>query len=133
MARGNGEGSIFKHRGRWCGQISLGFDKENKRDRRTVYGETKRDVQDQLLKLRQDHRDGRLIDPSRDTVGEFLKRWLDVCIRIDREPKTYECYEVIVRRHIDSLTRALPVTPGAGTQGSPADPNRPRSARAARD
>ena len=51
--RGRGEASIFQHEsdGRWVASLSLGFDADGKRKRKTVYGSTKKQVQDELRKI----------------------------------------------------------------------------------
>jgi len=50
--RGRGEGSISQRPdGVWEGSVSLGYDGEGKRRRKTVYGKIKAEVQDKLREL----------------------------------------------------------------------------------
>ena len=73
-----GSGGTVSHRpdGRWEGKISLGFATNGKRIRRSVYGKTQKEVQDQLAKLRCQKNDQTLEKPGRRTVKETLDQWL---------------------------------------------------------
>ena len=52
------EGSIFRRRdGRWCAILSLGWE-NGRRRRKSYYGTTAAEVQEQLLKARSDHSRG---------------------------------------------------------------------------
>ena len=76
--RGNGEGSIYQRAdGRWCATITVGYDERGKRRRRTVFGRTKKEVRDELTKLSNQKLNGTLRGPSRLTVVQFLKRWIE--------------------------------------------------------
>jgi integrase len=73
--RGAGEGSIFRRAdGRWCAQIDLGFA-DGKRQRKLVYGSTRRAVQDKLDELRMQRKQGVPLNSHKDTLGAFLDRW----------------------------------------------------------
>jgi hypothetical protein len=51
--RGRGEGSVFQREdGVWVGSLSLGLTAGGKRNRKTVYGATKKEVLDELDRLR---------------------------------------------------------------------------------
>lgn len=74
--RGHGEGGVTQRRdGRWMGRVSLGW-RDGKRLRKTVYGHTRREVTDKLRTLLQEAHDGMLTTDERQTVGEFLRQWL---------------------------------------------------------
>ena len=99
-ARGNGEGSIFRRTdGRWCAQVSLGYE-GGRRKRKTVYGDTRREVKDQLTKLMHDKQRGLPVSMERQTVEQFLKHWLEDLARPSIRPSTYRSYEQLVRIHI---------------------------------
>lgn len=99
--RGRGEASVFQREadGLWVGTISMGFDGDGKRKRRTVYGTTKREVLDKLSELRSDARVGNLPGVSGMTVGQLVSQWLKVS-----EPKsavrTFEERERLVKNHL---------------------------------
>lgn len=93
--RGHGEGSIY-HRsdGRWAASISLEDGK-----RKTFYGKTRKEVQEQLKIALREQQQGLLLAGPLQTVEQFLTQWLEDrkgAIRI----RTYERYEELVRLHI---------------------------------
>lgn len=51
--RGNGEGSIYysDRLGRWIGQISLGYKQDGSIKRKSVYGKTRKEVNEKMQKL----------------------------------------------------------------------------------
>lgn len=77
--RGRGEGSISKVPGRdlWRARLTAGRDAQGKLIRKTVYGPTKRDVQEKLTRLQNEKLDGKLLAVGRLTVKELLDRWLE--------------------------------------------------------
>ena len=98
--RGNGEGSITKRGdGRWMGQANLGWQ-DGKRCRKTVYGRTKREVQDKLREALHRSDLGLPALPEQETVGAFLLRWL-VVKEGQVRPRTFESYEQVVRCHLE--------------------------------
>jgi hypothetical protein len=73
--RGRNEGGIYQRAdGQWVGSLSLGYDDKGKRIRRTVYGESKKQIQDKLDELRQKVRGGQPLDAEKLTVATFLQR-----------------------------------------------------------
>lgn len=99
--RGNGEGSISQRPdGRWMAQISMGVGADGKRVRRTVYGWTKKEVQDQLAKLQGQKFDGTLSKPGKTTLADFLNRWLEDVVRLNVRDRTYDCYRRTIEKHI---------------------------------
>jgi len=70
-----------------------------KRNRRFVYAKTKGEVEQRLLKLKQDSAMGTLVRPSRESLADYLAEWL-------RVGKTYwagstsEGYAISVNKHI---------------------------------
>jgi integrase len=99
--RGRGEGGIHQLKsGLWQGKISLGYDGNGKRNRRTVYAQTKRDLQDKIRKIQGDFALGQLADPTGLTVQGWMLNWLDNTARVKTSPTTYDRYEQLVRLHI---------------------------------
>jgi integrase len=109
--RGHGEGSIFQRAdGRWTASVDLGFVNGK---RKRIYGKTRKEVADKLKALHRDQSLGINIAPEKQTVEQFLTRWLEN-VKGRNRPRTYESYEVVVRRHIlphigsHELSRLLP-------------------------
>jgi len=103
--RGGGEGTVHQRPdGRWEGRFDLGYqlgtDGRRRRTRRSFYGKTRRSVIEQMEEFRADLKAGVNIAVKRVPLREWLQYWLEHVIKPNREPTTYELYEVLVRRHI---------------------------------
>jgi integrase len=99
--RGRNEGSIFQREsdGRWVGSISLGFSGERKRRRKTIYGESKKEVQDKIRELQNSAAAGRLPTGGAMSVADYFRVWLDG-IKASIEPTTWALYDGHFRNHI---------------------------------
>ncbi|MDZ4781470.1 MAG: tyrosine-type recombinase/integrase [Planctomycetia bacterium] len=113
--RGNGEGSIYQRSdGRWCGCINIGYNGAGKRQRKVVYGATKKEVQDGLTKLQGKKLGGVLVKVERQTVAEFLTWWLESVAKGRIRATTYANYETMIRVHVNprlgglALAKLLP-------------------------
>ena len=101
--RGANEGSIFRRDdGRWCAVLNLGWE-GGKRRRKYVYGVTAAEVQEQLLKARTDHAAGLPVRTDRQTVAQFLDRWLEDSVRPSVRPLTHEQYRQHVKLYLAPL------------------------------
>lgn len=69
--KANGEGTIFRYKNGWRGQIYLGGK------RISVSGKTKAEVVDALAEKRVDFARGDLTNPSNITVEEWVNYWID--------------------------------------------------------
>ncbi|HEV3383918.1 MAG TPA: tyrosine-type recombinase/integrase [Gemmata sp.] len=99
--RGREEGSIFQRTdGRWASEISLGYDGNGKRIRKTVYGADKGEVAEKLRKLQADNDAGRLVETEQLTTGEYLTRWLDNTAKNLVGLQTWERYRQLVELHL---------------------------------
>jgi len=94
--RGHGEGTI-KHRadGLWEARISLPAGK-----RKSFYGKSRREVQDKLRAALRDVDAGLDLTAGRQTVGQFLDRWLADVVTPAKAWKTTATYADIVRLHL---------------------------------
>jgi integrase len=108
--RGNGEGSIYQRASStWCATISVGYDSGGKRKRRTLFGESKQDVQTKLAKLANEVAHQRDIEPQRIKLGEYLDRWLKDGARPRVRDTTYANYEGVVKNHIKPHLGGVPL------------------------
>ena len=74
--RGKGEGGIHKRPdGRWEARLDLGFV-NGKRQRKSVYGRTRREVADKLRTAHNSAADGTLVIDERLTVEAWLNHWV---------------------------------------------------------
>lgn len=98
--RGQGEGSIYKRKdGRWTAAINLGY-KAGKLKRKVFYGKTRKDVSDTLTAELAKLKRGIPIVTERQTLKQFLDRWLTDSVKMSVKESTYISYEQQVRVHI---------------------------------
>lgn len=94
--RGHGEGSIYlRSDDRWAASISLEGGK-----RKTFYGKTRREVQEQLKTALHQQQQGMLVTAPQQKVGSFLAHWLEDVHKHTVRPRTYERYEAAIRLHL---------------------------------
>jgi integrase len=98
--RGQGEGSIYRRKdGRWVSEVQLGF-RNGKRERKFVYGKTRKEVADKLTDILNKQRQGLPIVADKQIVKQFLDHWLEDCIRPTVRLSTYISYEQQIRLRI---------------------------------
>lgn len=98
--RGPGEGTITQRAdGRWMARLDLGIV-NGKRKRQTLYGKTRKEVAEKLTKSQHDRQQGLPIAVARQTVGQFLDRWLEDVVRPTVRAKTLHSYAQMVRLHL---------------------------------
>ncbi len=96
--RGQNEGTIYKRKdGRWEGAITIP-NSEGKRKR--FYGETAKEVREQLTAFLRALDQGEPISLNRQTVGQFLEKWLTETARPKIRPSTYVSYQSKVANYL---------------------------------
>jgi integrase len=99
--RGQNEGSVFQRLdGRWCGIISLGRRDNGRPNRKYFYGATAGEVQEAMTKAKGDVLKGLSVAVERQTVGQFLERWLEQSAKPTVRPLTYEQYAQHVKLYL---------------------------------
>jgi integrase len=99
--RGQGEGTIYKRKdGRWAAAVTLGYQ-GGKFKRKTVYGKTRKEVQDKLTIELRKVQQGLPIVNERHTLAQFLKSWLESVAKPSVRPKTYRTYSDLVKLHLE--------------------------------
>lgn len=109
--RGDGEGTIYQRPdGTWAAQVSLGHDPlTGKRKRRSIYGRTRKEVQEKLTKLLREVQTGEYIEPTKITLSAWLKKWLATYKKGELSASAYEDYEGHIRRHIAPVLGEIPL------------------------
>jgi integrase len=99
--RGANEGNIYLRRdGRWEARVQVGWD-GGRRRRKSFYGKTRRGVQEQLTRALRDLQQGLPVaTDERQTVENYLRKWLTEVVRPAQRPRTYTTYEGWVRCHL---------------------------------
>ncbi len=77
--------------------------------RKTFYGKTRKDVSERLKVAMRDQQQGTLVTNDRQTVAQYLTRWLESSARPSVKVKTYEGYESIVRVRVVPGIGRLPL------------------------
>lgn len=99
--RGQGEGSIYQRAsdGMWVSVIDLGWH-NGKRSRKYLYGKTRADVAEKLNDALYKQDRGLRVKMERQTLAQFLERWLIDVIAPSRRANTLRAYQIHVHRHI---------------------------------
>ena len=73
--RGNGEGTIYysEKLNKWVGQFTAGRKSDGKLNRKSVYGNTRKEVKEKMTRAIADVQDDIYIDKSEITVYELCK------------------------------------------------------------
>jgi integrase len=94
--RGHGEGSIYKRKdGHWAASITM-----EGRKRKTLYGKTRKEVQEQLNTALHQQQQGTLVTTPQQKVEQFLVHCLEDVHKHSVRPRTYERYEEMIRLHL---------------------------------
>jgi integrase len=97
--RGNGEGSITRRKdGLYMARYTVETATGTKR--KTLYGKTRRAVDEKLTKAKADRNRGLVFDADNLTLGNYLERWIHDSVRNTVRQRTWERYEQIVRVHL---------------------------------
>jgi len=109
--RATGEGNIYQREdGRWVGRLSLGKDSAGKRQRKVVYGRTQAEVLSKLDSMREQRSASPKSLLGKDTLGAYLKRWLENDVEINSAANTFVEYEMTVKLYVNPYLSAEKLT-----------------------
>jgi integrase len=97
---GNGEGGITRHKKSGLYMARYTVQTPTGPKRKTLYGKTRREVDEKLTKAKADRDSGLVFDADNMKLGEYLGWWLTDSVRDTVRPTTFERYEQMVRLHI---------------------------------
>ena len=108
--RGAHEGSIYQRQdGRWAASVHLGYI-DGRRQRKTFYGKTRRDVQERMTKALGEVQAGLPVQSDdRETVAAYLSRWLVASASQRVRPRTLAGYRLIADKHLIPAIGRVPV------------------------
>lgn len=108
--RGAHEGSIYQRKdGRWAASIHLGYV-NGKRSRKSFYGKTRRDVQERMTKALSEVQAGLPVrSDDRETVADYLSRWLSASASQRVRPRTLAGYRLIADKHLIPAIGRVPL------------------------
>lgn len=90
------------------GRLDLGW-RDGKRRTKTIYGRTRKEVALRLADSNKAAREGALIIDERQTVGQFLTRWIEDVARTRVRPRTLTTYAAAIERHITPHIGRVPL------------------------
>jgi hypothetical protein len=94
--RGHGEGSVYQRKDkRWVASITLVG-----RKRKYFYGETKKEVLEQLKTALHQQQQGTLVTGPQQKVEQFLTHWLETVQRPTMRVRSFTRYQDLLRLHI---------------------------------
>lgn len=101
--RSSSAGSVFQRKdGRWVACVNLGWV-NGRRARKSFYGDTRREVQGKLTEALRDQQLGLPVALEKQTVEQYLTRWLSDVVKRTTRPATFRSYEQLVRLHIKPM------------------------------
>jgi integrase len=99
--RGNGEGSICRRKdGLWQCQAIVGVNGKGQPIRKTLYGKSRKEVQDKLNDVIVKTGKNLYVEPARITFSEWLDRWIEEYMKMSLKKTTWELYHTLVEKHI---------------------------------
>lgn len=108
--RPNGDGSIWQRAdGRWEAVLVLGVRADGKLRRKSFYGKSYESARKKLDEARRALQEGLPVVVERQTLRQFLERWLRDVVQVKVAPATHQTYESLVRIHIVPLLGRLPL------------------------
>jgi integrase len=97
----NGAGGVRQRPdGKWEGRYSIGFDKDGKQIRRSVYGKTFKETNEKLNATLTALTNGNYVEPSKTSLVGWLQNWLETYAKMGIKSATYTSYETYINRHI---------------------------------
>lgn len=105
----NGSGSVFhrtKHKDgkvytNWEGRCTVDYDSATKTQRqRTVTGKTQKEVQQKLTGIIAQVNAGTYIEPSKQTLSDWLDTWVETYVAFSVKPYTVDSYRSVCKNHI---------------------------------
>ena len=90
-----GAGTIRKRAdGRWEARFTTGFDPASgKQVQKSIYGKTQKEVREKLAQITTELDDGTYMEPTKDTVEEWLDTWLETYVKYSVKPYTLYAYQ----------------------------------------
>ena len=100
--RQNGEGTIYQRsNGLWVCEITLGYDKDGKRQKKTVSSMNLEKLKKKLNDMRYLNDRNMVAEPSKYTVAEWVAFWLETYKRPAIKATTYDMYYGAYTRYIE--------------------------------
>ena len=85
----------------WEGRCTTGYDPGTGRQKqRSITGKSLKEVRQEISRITGEVDDGSYIEPSKQTLGEWLDTWLDTYVVYSVKPYTENSYRAVCENHI---------------------------------
>lgn len=85
----------------WEGHCTTGYDPGTGRQKqRSITGKSLKEVRQEISRITGEVDDGSYIEPSKQTLGEWLDTWLDTYVVYSVKPYTENSYRAVCENHI---------------------------------
>src|SRR5919112_4065131 len=101
--RGNGEGSITRHKKSGLYMACYTVETSTSKKRKTVYGKAREEAHQKLVEALSNRNKGLIFEGEDQVLSVFLDRWLNGSVKGSVKPSTYESYERMIRNHINPM------------------------------
>ncbi len=111
MPRGpSGGGSVYPFKkgpkqGKWCAQVFKGYSKDGKRLYARRIRDTKTEAEREKRRMLAQQAQGRIPTPQRQTVAQFLQKWLETVVAIGDRESTERSYRWASGHVVEHLGR----------------------------
>ncbi len=107
-----GAGTIRKRTdGRWEARFTTGFDPTTgKQVQKSIYGKTQKEVREQLSQTIAELDAGTYLEPSKETVGQWLDTWLETYVTYSVKPYTVDSYRRVCANYLIPALGRIPLS-----------------------
>jgi integrase len=98
--RGNGEGSITRHKKSGLYMARYTVQTPTGPKRKTIYGKEREEVAETLIEALSNRNKGFIFEGEDQTLSAYLERWLNGSAKGSVKTSTFESYERLIRNHI---------------------------------
>lgn len=107
-----GAGTIRKRTdGRWEARFTTGFDPvTGKQVQKSIYGKTQKEVRERLSQIIAELDAGTYLEPSKETVGQWLDAWLETYVTYSVKPYTVDSYRRVCANYLSPALGRIPLS-----------------------
>lgn len=107
-----GAGTIRKRTdGRWEARFTTGFDPvTGKQVQKSIYGKTQKEARERLSQIIAELDAGTYLEPSKETVGQWLDAWLETYVTYSVKPYTVDSYRRVCANYLSPALGRIPLS-----------------------
>lgn len=107
-----GAGTIRKRTdGRWEARFTTGFDPATgKQVQKSIYGKTQKEVRERLSQTITELDTGTYLEPTKDTVAEWLETWIETYVKYSVKAYTVDSYRRVCANYLIPALGRIPLS-----------------------